>query len=508
VDVTDEIHRRLEKLESKADPDDLDLEVLARLYLAVGSDKARPILAQLAAESEERQRTAGFVVPTAYLYRSNLWRLAGDDARAREELLTSRELLAPKARSSDQRKPPYLFTLFLLGDDDELLAAGAEFGEKACGEVGWAVVATARAHREGDTAELERRLADWDERAAAEPVDMDGIHPSHRDLRNLLQARYGTAESAADSSSASRPTLTPQVEDVIDGEVLGWWGQYVVAARAEVVTLYDADARSVTYRVMAQSTDVPAWDATGAQFAAVRAAYVLANTPSGLVATMLRPGGSCSIAGPLLAVDRGFDATVYRADGTELAVGRWPAALAPAGDAFAMGTKSGMLRIARLDADLGVRESVDIDQQCSALAWFPDGTRLVCGVDASQTVRTVGLASGEVLDEAALHYDDPIVGVAAAPSGANVASVGLDGVLGVRRLDPPLSLSLPLGERLEALSWDATGELIAVLGDRGWFVLTAQGERLDLEPATSLAWHPTERRLAVGRGGQLNVLAY
>ena len=40
VDVTEAIHRRLEELESKADPDDLDLEVLARLYLAVGSEKA------------------------------------------------------------------------------------------------------------------------------------------------------------------------------------------------------------------------------------------------------------------------------------------------------------------------------------------------------------------------------------------------------------------------------------------------------------------------------------
>ena len=421
----------------------------------------------------------------------------------------SRDLLASKARASDQRKPPYLLTLFLLGDDDELLAVGAEFGEQACGEVGWAVVATARAHRDGDKAELERRLADWDERAAAEPVDIDGMHPSQRDLRDLLQARYGTARTAAaDASSASQPTLIPLIEDVIDGEVLGWWGQYVVAAHGEVVTLHDTDARSVAYRVTAQGTDVLSWDATGVQFAAGRVAYVLANTPSGLVATMLRPGGFCSIAGHLLAVERGFDAAVYRADGAELAVGRAPVALAPGGNAFAVGTESGLLRIARLDADLGVRESVDIDQQCSALAWFPDGTRLVCGVDASQTVRTVGAASGEVLDEAALHYDDPIVCVAAAPSGANVASVGFDGVLGVRRLDPPLSLSHSLGERLEALSWDATGELIALLGDRGWFVVTAQGERLDVEPATSLAWHPTERRLAVGRGGQLTVLTY
>ncbi len=506
--MTEAIHRRLEELESKADPSDLDLEMLARLYLAVGSEKARPIFAQLAAESEERQRAAGFVVPTAYLYRSNLWRLAGDDVRAREELLTSRDVLASKARASDQRKPPYLFTLFLLGDDDELLAAGAEFGEQACGELGWAVVATALAHREGDAAELERRLADWDERAAAEPVDIDGMHPSHRDLRNLLQARYGTARTAATAASASRPTLTPQVEDVIDADVLGWWGQYVVAAHAEVVTLYDTDARTVAYRVTAQSTDVLAWDATGTQFAAGRVAYVLANTPSGLVATILRPGGFCSIAGHLLAVERGFDAAVYRADGAELAVGRAPVALAPAAKAFAVGAESGLLRIARLDVDLSVRESVDIDQQCSALAWFPDGTRLVCGVDAGQTVRTVEVASGEVLDEAALHYDDPIVDVAAAPSGANVASVGFDGVLGVRRLDPQLSLSYSLGERLEALSWDATGELIAVLGDSGWFVVTTQGERLDVEPATSLAWHPTERRLAVGRGGQLTVLAY
>ena len=56
----------------------------------------------------------------------------------------------------------------------------------------------------------------------AEPVDIDGMHPSHRDLRNLLQARYGTARTAADAASTSRPTLTAQVEDVIDGEVLGW----------------------------------------------------------------------------------------------------------------------------------------------------------------------------------------------------------------------------------------------------------------------------------------------
>ena len=60
--MTEAIHRRLEELESKADPSDLDLEMLARLYLAVGSEKARPIFAQLAAESGERQRTAGFVV--------------------------------------------------------------------------------------------------------------------------------------------------------------------------------------------------------------------------------------------------------------------------------------------------------------------------------------------------------------------------------------------------------------------------------------------------------------
>ncbi len=80
-------------------------------------------------------------------------------------------------------------------------------------------------------------------------------------------------------------------------------------------------------------------------------------------------------------------------------------------------------------------------------------------------------------------------------------------MLGVRRLDPPQSLSLSSGEGLEVLSWDTTGELIAVLGDHGWFVVTPQGERLDVEPATSLAWHPSERKLAVGRGGQLTVLA-
>ena len=73
---------------------------------------------------------------------------------------------------------------------------------------------------------------------------------------------------------------------------------------------------------------------------------------------------------------------------------------------------------------------------------------------------------------------------------------------------PPLSLSHSLGERLEDLAWDSTGALIAVLGEHGWFVVTADGERIDLEPASSLAWHPTERKLALGRDGRLTVCTY
>ncbi len=92
--------------------------------------------------------------------------------------------------------------------------------------------------------------------------------------------------------------------------------------------------------------------------------------------------------------------------------------------------------------------------------------------------------------------------------GPTIASVGWDGVLGIRRLDPPMSLRHFLGERLEDLAWDTTGELIAVQGEHGWFIVTAHANRLDIEPATSLAWHPTERKLALSRNGHLTVLTY
>lgn len=506
--VTESLRRRLAELESIPQPSDIDLEMLGRVYLAVGSDKAQPIFARLAAAAEERQQSAGITISTARLYLGNLWRLAGEDAQARDSLRLSRDLLASRARASDQRKRPYLFTLLLLGDDDELLAAGAEFGEQACGEFGWAAVETVRARRVGDQAELERRLAYWDELASAEPADIVGRHPSHRDLRVVLRARCGLASATPGASFEAPPTLSLLVEDVIDGEVLGWWGHDVVAANDEFVTLYDTDVRSVAYRLVAKRTDALSWDPAGAKYTSGRAAYVLTNTASGPTATMLQPGGFCSLSGHLLAVERGFGASVHRADGVELGEGRAPVALARSGDAFAIATDDGSIRVAMLGADLTAVDSFDIDQVCSTLAWFPDGNRLACAGEASQTVRTVALPSGEVLDEAVLHDDDPIVAVAVAPSGATFASVGFDGVLGVRDVDRGLSLSHATGERLEDLAWDSTSELIAVLGEHGWFVATRRGERLDLERASSLSWHPTERKLATGRDGRLTVHGY
>ncbi len=504
-DMTDAVQRRLAKLEAKAEPDQLDLEMLGRLYMATGSDKAQPIFAQLAVVTEER---ADPRILGAHLYVGCLWRLAGDDARARRRFLMSRDALKPVAGANNHRMPKYLFTLLLLGDDDQLVAEGVEFGAEACGEIGWAVVETVRAHRDGDEPELERLLADWDLRADSEPVDMDGRHPSYRDLRDLLRAKCGAAPAPAAPSPAIEVAMAVSADDVAEGDVLGWWGHYVVLARDEIVTLYDTNARGVAYRVTATTTDVLSWDPETVQFAARNAAYVLAYQASGLVATMLRTGEHCSINGHLLSFERGFDASVYRADGVALGAGRSPAALAPAGNAFAMAADNGMFRITRLDADFAAYETVDVDLQCSTVAWSPDGTRIVCGAEASQTVHTVDALSGFVLDSAALHYDDPIVGVAASPSATTVASVGWDGVLGMRRLDPPMSLSHNLGERLEDLAWDATGELIAVLGDYGWFVVTAQGNRLDIESASSMAWHPNERKLALGRNGHLIVLNY
>jgi hypothetical protein len=502
------IHRRLTQLESKPEPDHLDLEMLRRVYLAVGSDKAQPTFAQLATLVEETQRTAEFTIPGAYLYLGNLWRLAGDDARAHRHLLRSRDLLGPKARAGDPRKAPYLFTLLMLGDGDELLASGAEFGATACGEVGWAVVETVRAHRDGDDAELERLFADWDARVAAEPVDIDGRHPSRRDLRDLLREWCGVAPVPAGATPTAAPSMTASVDDVVDGDVLGWWGHHVVLARDDVVTLYDTTTRGVAYRVLATASNGLSWNPDGALFAAAKSAYALEYSASGLVATMLRPGGFCSIAGSLLAVESGFSASVYQADGTKLAVGRAPVALAPRGDGYAMATEEGLLRIVTLDRDAAGGGSVEIDLQCSTLAWFPDGTRIACGAEASQTVHTVAAASGDVLDSAALHDDDPIVGVAASPSGTMLASVGLDGVLGVRRFDPALSLSYFFDESLEQLAWDSTGELIAVRDQHGWFVATAGGQRLDAVPASSSAWHPSERSLAMSNAGNLTVLVY
>lgn len=497
--MTEAVHRQIAKLEAKADPHDTDLERLGRLYTAIGSDKAQAIWLQLAAAAEER---ADPRIRSGHLYVGCLWRLAGEDARARRRFLMSRDVVKPLSTQK------YLYTLLLLGDDDQLLAEGAEFGAKACGETGWAVVETVRAHRDGDEPELERLLADWGARADSEPVDIDGRHPSYRDLRDLLRAKCGAPPAPAAPSPGDEVAMALSVDDVAEGDALGWWGHYVVLARDENVTLYDTNARGVAYRVTAATADGLSWDPATAQFAARDVAYVLAYHAAGLVATMVPAGEHCSINGRLLTVERGFDAVVYRADGVELGAGRAPAALAPGGNGFAVAADNGMFRITRLDADFAVDKTVDVDLQCSAVAWSADGTRIVCGAEASQTVHTVDASSGVVLDSAALHYDDPIVGVAVSPSGTTVASVGWDGVLGTRRLDPPMSLSHDLGEQLYDLAWDATGELIAVQGEHGWFIVTAQGIRLAIEPASSMAWHPTERKLALGRDGRLTVLTY
>jgi hypothetical protein len=514
--VTDKLLRQLERLEARATPSWNDRELMGRLYLALGrDDDGKRIFAAMAAELSAVD-PPDYMLPTHHLQLGNIWRLAGEPGRAEASLRVARAALTPMARVTDDEKTLLLYTLLLLGDDDDLLAAGAEFAASAIGEWVALAVETVKANRDGQTEETARLLAEWDRIADDEPAAVGGRHPSARDLRKVLRSRIidddrGGARVAGDGASApSLPSPVLVADGPVSGAVVGWWGQYVVVVDGDSVALYDTTAGRVAYEVTASRAAALAWDPASALFTSGRWVFTLVITPTGIAATMIDVGGSCrfSSTGQLLAVERGFDALIQRADGVELATGRAPVAIAPASDAFALTTDGATIGITTLDATLTPGDSVEIDQPCSTFAWFPSGDRLACAENAGQTVRTVAVPSGEVLDEAVLHEDDPIVAIDVAPSGSMYASVGFDGVLAVRDLDARCSMTHSLGDRLDDVAWDATSELIAAEGERGWLLATARTGPLDVAPASSLAWHPSERRVALGRDGHLVVLAY
>ena len=347
-------------------------------------------------------------------------------------------------------------------------------------------------------------MADWDALVVAEPVDIDGRHPSYRDLRDELDTRLGRRRDEASTSDDSMRFAT-LLDAHVAGDVVGWWGDDVVIASDVHVTLFDVETKSATHVVPLTVTAEPRWDHYGAAFATPNRAYVLTSKANEVTATMIVPGGPCSIVGRLMAVERGFDAEIFGSDGSIVMTGRAPVAISPAADAVATMTEDGTLRVTRLDADLNPIGSVDADVACATLSWFPDGSRLVGGGEASQTVFTISAADGTVTDQAVMHVDDPITDVAAAPSGDLVASVGHDGVVGVRRLDPALSVSHSTGERLEQVCWDSAGALIAVRGSDGWLVESRDGERIEVGQATTLAWHPSDRMVATSDGAHLRV---
>lgn len=116
----------------------------------------------------------------------------------------------------------------------------------------------------------------------------------------------------------------------------------------------------------------------------------------------------------LCELDLGFDPTA------ELS-------FSPAGDRLALMGRSGRLCLVSLDGDAAPRFAVGHDLRINAVAWSPDGSRLVTGAD-DHTVRVWDAITGTSLVVLEGH-DGPVTDVATSPDGRIVASASADGTV-------------------------------------------------------------------------------
>lgn len=152
------------------------------------------------------------------------------------------------------------------------------------------------------------------------------------------------------------------------------------------------------------------------------------------------------------------------------------------------------------------RWRIELDDHVSALAWAPDGTRLVAG-SLGGDVRLLDGRTGEPIAKLP-HHPLGVLAVAWSADGTRLAVGGQDGLLRVSDGEGAEVATAEHDDWIAALAWSGESGLLAAAAGRDLLILDRTGaERRRYDPApstiTSLAWSADGSRVGAGAYGGL-----
>lgn len=185
-------------------------------------------------------------------------------------------------------------------------------------------------------------------------------------------------------------------------------------------------------------------------------------------------------------------------------------ALSPGGEQALTGGYDGRLRLWDLSTRECVHETRSALKRIAAVGWSPDG-HLTVEAGQGPTVYVRATATDEVVAE--LDTGSPgVVGLAVAHDGAMLATAGYDGTVVLWDCDGWQQVrALPVGARVNAVTFSRSGQLLAAAAARRLVVWSSDDEPvttadLPIDGVYDVALSPDARRLAqTGADGKVRI---